>query len=66
MKMLFENWRGFVNEEVKVSDEDLYSMWLSALEEEGIITISDPETSPELNEQDDEDEESLYVQRRCT
>jgi len=64
MKMLFENWRGFVNEEVKVSDEDLYSMWLSALEEEGIITISDPETSPELNEQDDEDEESLYVQRR--
>jgi hypothetical protein len=62
MKMLFENWRGFVNEEVKISDEDLYQMWLSSLEQQGIITISDPE----LNEQEREsieDEEAADVDK---
>lgn len=60
MKLIIENWRHFVNEEDSANqDEEMYLMWLKALEDVGVIELSSEELAEAKKDDDYTDEEAL-------
>ena len=62
MKILFENWRQFVNEEESVNhDEQMYLMWLKALENVGVVHLNNEGLAEAKKDDDYTDEEALPI-----